>query len=158
MAVTPYRPSADLFRALLNEWPFEGARAGGMLRAPETDVVEAEKEIRVVTEIPGLRPEDIEIDIRDNVLTISGEKREERQEGDEGNTWHLMERRYGGFSRSFVLPRDVESERVQASCENGVLTVTIPKSERTLRRKIEVQRGRARPQPGEVQGTGQGNE
>jgi len=80
-----------------------GRTASGtsLMRAPETDVVETEKEIRVVTEMPGLKRENIEIDVENNVLTIRGEKREERTEGEEGR-WHLAERRYGTFSRSFV--------------------------------------------------------
>ncbi len=75
------------------------------------------------------------------MLTISGEKQEERREGDENSTWHLSERRYGRFSRSFVLPRDVEQDRIQARFENGVLQVTIPKSERARRRRIEIRSG-----------------
>ena len=68
-----------------------------------------------------------------------GEKRQERSEDDERNRWHLSERRYGRFSRSFVLPRDVESDRIEARFEHGVLRVTVPKSEKARRRRIEIQ-------------------
>lgn len=111
--------------------------AAGLMRAPETDVVETEREIRVVTEMPGLKRESIEIDVENNVLTIRGEKREERSEGEPGK-YHLAERRYGVFTRSFVLPRDVDADRIAASFEDGVLSVSIPKSERARRRRIEV--------------------
>jgi HSP20 family protein len=115
-----------------------GSRAAGdLMRAPETDVVETEREIRVITEMPGLKRENIEVDVENNVLTIRGEKREERTESEEGK-YHLAERRYGTFTRSFVLPRDVDSENIQASFEDGVLTVRIPKSEKARRRKISV--------------------
>ena len=139
MAVTQYRPSTDLF-SLFDQMfgPTGSARQGGLLRAPEADVVETENQIRGTLEMPGMRSEDISLDLENNVLTISGQKREERTEGDEKHTWHLAERRYGQFSRSFVLPRDVDSESIQANFENGVLTVSIPKSEKARRRRIEI--------------------
>jgi HSP20 family protein len=147
MALTPYRndPFDRLFDSLL------GGGRGGMMRAPETDVIETEREIRVVAEMPGLRPEDIEVDVENNVLTIRGEKREERTEREEGR-YHLAERRYGTFARSFVLPRDVDSDRIHADFENGVLTVRIPRSERAQRRRVEIGGGRG----GEVGGGAQG--
>jgi HSP20 family protein len=141
MAITPYRASTDLFRPIFDEFlgsGWGGRMAGmGRLGAPRADVVETEDEIRVVVELPGMTAEDIDLDLENNVLTISGEKQEERDEGDE-NTWHLSERRYGKFSRSFVLPRDVKQDRIEASFENGVLQVTVPKSEKARRRRIEI--------------------
>ena len=141
MAITPTysnRLAADPF-ALLDTFfgPGGTRQAGNLLRAPETDVVETEREIRVVTELPGLKRDNIEVDVENNVLTIRGEKREERTEGEQGK-WHLAERRYGTFTRSFVLPRDVDAESIGARFEDGVLTVVIPKSEKARRRKIEV--------------------
>lgn len=115
-----------------------GARGGGgLMRAPETDVVETEREIRVQTEMPGLTRDNIDIDVENNVLTIRGEKQEQRTEGEEGK-FHIAERRCGTFTRSFVLPPDVDAEQIQAGFENGVLTVTIPKSEKARRRRIEI--------------------
>jgi HSP20 family protein len=139
MAITPYRPASDPFDQLWNTFlnPGGHTRGEGLLRAPETDVMETENEIRVVSDIPGLHPEDLDIDVENNVLTIRGERKEEHQEGDEG-TYHLAERRYGQFSRSFVLPRDVDQDHIQARFDDGVLTVTIPKSEKARRRRIEV--------------------
>jgi HSP20 family protein len=81
------------------------------------------------------------------VLTISGEKTEKREQG-AGETYHLSERRWGRFSRSFVLPREVDQERIEASFENGVLTVTIPKSEKARRRKIAIHGTNEAPQDG----------
>lgn len=142
MAITPYRPATDLFDPIEAFFgPLTSSRMANVLRAPSADVVEREDEIEVVLEIPGMRPEDIDIDLENNVLTVSGEKSEEREEGQEGGTYHLSERRYGRFNRSFVLPRDVEPDGIRARCEDGLLTIRVPKSERARRRRIEVQRG-----------------
>jgi HSP20 family protein len=142
MAISPYRASTDLFRPLFEDLfaapAGDGGRLGSLMRAPLADVVESEADIRVTVELPGMSPDNIEIDIENNVLTISGEKQEQRQEGDEKHAWHLTERRYGHFSRSFVLPRDVDQEGINAAFENGILTVIVPKSERARRRRIEV--------------------
>lgn len=140
MAMYPTR-YADPFDRLVDS-VFGGRAANGnsLMRAPETDVVETEREIRVVTEMPGLKRENIEIDVENNVLTIRGEKRDERTEGEQGK-WHLAERRWGTFARSFVLPRDVDAENIQAAFQDGVLTVTVPKSEKARRRRIEVGAG-----------------
>jgi HSP20 family protein len=141
MAIAPYRSSTDFFRPLLEDFlgaPTEGNRLANLMRAPASDVIETENEIRVIVEMPGIRPEDLDVDIENNVLTIRGEKHEERQEGDDRSTWHLSERRYGSFSRSFVLPRDVDQEGISAGFENGILTVVVPKAERARRRRIEV--------------------
>jgi HSP20 family protein len=139
MAITPYR-SGDSFERLFDALMGAGGytSGGGMMRAPATDVVENEHEIRVITELPGMSADHLDIYLENNVLTIRGEKREERQEGGEGETFHLTERRYGQFSRSFILPRDVDSEAIEARFDNGVLTVRVPKSERARRRRIEI--------------------
>jgi HSP20 family protein len=140
MAITPYRSPDPLDRLWDSLLGASGgyASGGGMMRAPATDVVENEREIRVITELPGMNADDLDIDLENNVLTIRGEKQEERTEEGEEGTYHLSERRYGQFSRSFILPRDVDSDQIEASFENGVLTVRIPKSEKTRRRRIQV--------------------
>lgn len=129
------------------------ANGNSLMRAPETDVLETEREIRVITEMPGLKLESIDIDIENNVLTIRGEKREQRTEGEQGR-WHLAERRYGTFTRSFVLPRDVDADNIQAAFSDGVLTVTVPKSEKARRRRIQIG-GEAGQQLGAEGGTEQ---
>ena len=141
MALYPTRtgdPIDVLFNSVLGNGRSGGAAAGNLMRAPETDVIETEREIRVVTEMPGLKRDQIEVDIENNVLTIRGEKREERSEGEQPARFHLAERRYGTFARSFVLPRDVDAEQIHADFEDGVLFVSIPKSDRARRRRIQV--------------------
>lgn len=139
MALYPTRysdPIDQIFGTVFGNGARNG-QGGSLMRAPDTDVIETEREIRVVTEMPGLKREHIEVDVENNVLTIRGEKREERTEGEQGR-FHLAERRYGTFARSFVLPRDVDPDQIHADFQDGVLTIAIPKSERVRRRRIQV--------------------
>ena len=142
MAIRPYRATTDIFRPFFDDLlnPGFGGRMAGMdlLRTPEADVLESQDEIRVTLELPGVPPEQVEVNLEDNVLTVSGEKHEEHEERGEENRWHLSERRYGRFSRSFVLPREVETDRIEADFHNGILTITVPKSERVKPRRIQV--------------------
>ena len=137
MAITRYNPATDLFRPFFDDIMTPFGRMGSSMRVPDTDVIEEENEIRVVCELPGMKTEEVDLSLENNVLTISGEKSEKDEHGS-GDTYHLSERRWGRFSRSFVLPREVDQERIEASFQNGVLTVTIPKSEKARRRKIEI--------------------
>ena len=99
---------------------------------------ETEKEIRVSAELPGVGEQDVDISLNDDVLTIRGEKKFERT--DDKENFHFVERSYGTFQRSLRLPFPVDPEQVQASFENGVLTVTLPKTGRQERsRRIQVQ-------------------
>jgi HSP20 family protein len=148
MAVTPYQAPSDPFDrlvdAMLAPMAAGRTRSPGLMRGPATDVTESENEIRVVTELPGFGPDDVEIDLENNVLTLRGEKKERVEEGDDQSIWHLVERRYGHFSRSFVLPREIEQEGIGARFDDGVLTVTIPKSEKAKRRRIAIGGGDGR--------------
>ena len=102
------------------------------------NVSETDKEFRITAELPGVTEQDIAVSLDDDVLTIRGEKKFERK--DDKENFHFVERSYGTFQRSLRLPYAVESEQVRASFENGVLTVTVPKTERQERsRRIQVQ-------------------
>ncbi len=107
---------------------------------PPVNVMETNDELILTAELPGMREEDINIELENNVLTISGEKVEERKEGDEDRRYHVWERRYGTFSRSFTLPRTVKSDEITASYENGVLTIHLPKAPEAKGRKIEIKK------------------
>lgn len=89
------------------------------------DLVETDEEFRVNAELPGLAEEDVEVTYSEGMLTIKGEKEEEREEKEED--YHFSERRYGKFRRSFSLPQTVNADKVQAKMKNGVLTVVLPK-------------------------------
>ncbi len=102
------------------------------------NVSETDKEIRITAELPGVIEQDIDVSLDDDVLTIRGEKKFERK--DDKENFHFVECSYGTFQRSLRLPYAVDSEQVQASFENGILTVTVPKTERQERsRRIQVQ-------------------
>lgn len=107
---------------------------------PKVDVSESDREIQIVAELPGLTQKDVDLTLEDEVLTISGETSESREEEEE--QYHLTERGYGRFERSFRLPDTVNRERISANFENGLLTVTLPKSEqaRQTAKRIEIGR------------------
>jgi len=105
---------------------------------PAVNVEETSDHVILTAEAPGLTLDDLNVEIENNILTVSGEKREERQEGSENRRYHLWERRYGSFRRSFTLPRTVDAEKVEARFDNGILTIQMPKSAEAKSRKIEV--------------------
>ncbi|NLT35157.1 MAG: Hsp20/alpha crystallin family protein [Gaiellales bacterium] len=103
---------------------------------PSMDVVESDADIKFKAELPGMKPEDIKIEMDENVLTISGERRfEEKVQEDK---YYRIERRYGSFNRSIALPQNVQADQIRANYENGVLEVTVPKMEEAKPKKIEV--------------------
>jgi HSP20 family protein len=111
---------------------------------PPVEIVEQPDALLLTAELPGLTRENIEVSFEDDVLTIRGEKKEERKEekAEEKDrvTYHLVERSYGAFSRSFVMPRTIDPSKITADFEAGVLKVRLPKLEaaRAKGRKIEV--------------------
>lgn len=109
---------------------------------PPMDVVETEGEVLCHLEVPGMKPEDIEISVRDNMVTISGEKKLETTEEKEGG-YRSVERRYGRFERSFTLPRTIDANGVTARHENGVLTLVLPKLEESRPRRIQIEGAQA---------------
>ena len=103
---------------------------------PAIDIYEGTEAFLATADLPGLKKEDIEISIEDNVLTVSGERKFE--ESKDNGTFRRVERAYGSFRRSFTLPRGVDPAKVEAKFEDGVLTLNIPKSEMSKSRKIAV--------------------
>ena len=124
----------------LGRWPRlfgEGLLERSAARfSPAMDVVENDQAYVVTVEVPGGKKDDVSVELHDNVLTLRGEKRNEREEKKERSHW--VERSYGAFSRSFTLPRDANADRVEASFQDGVLTVTIPKTEEKKPKRIAV--------------------
>ncbi|HEX6058977.1 MAG TPA: Hsp20/alpha crystallin family protein [Gemmatimonadaceae bacterium] len=106
--------------------------------APAVDVREDENALVLELEIPGVSPEQVEVTAENGVLTIRGEKRSERREDDEKRRWHLVERSYGAFHRAFQLPKGVDEGQIEASFDQGVLTVRVPKSALPQPRRIEI--------------------
>src|SRR5438128_276097 len=104
---------------------------------PPVDIFEDAEAIRIIAEVPGVKPEDVTISLEDNVLTIKGSKQQVAEERTE--RVHRYERTYGTFERSFTLPATVDASNIKATYEHGVLTVTLPKVEKAKPRQIEVQ-------------------
>lgn len=100
------------------------------------DVSTNDHEIIVKTAVPGVKEEDIKLDVQGNILTISGETRNEHE--DKQQNWHIREMRYGKFSRSVRLPDEVKSDKAEATLDNGILTVTLPKAQPNPVQKIVV--------------------
>ena len=105
---------------------------------PRLDVTEADKEIVITAEMPGLERKDVEISIDDDILTIRGEKKVEAQEGDKDKNYQVAERAYGVFLRMIQLPPGIDPSKIQAVMSKGVLKITLPKPARSETRKIEV--------------------
>ena len=104
--------------------------------APSVDISENEKAFTLLADIPGVNPEDIEISMEKGVLTIKGERSTENIE--EGENYRRVERQSGHFYRRFTLPESADADKIEAKSEHGVLTVTIPKQEVAVSRRIEV--------------------
>jgi HSP20 family protein len=96
---------------------------------PAVDIVEKPEALFVTAELPGLAAKEVDVSVDDGVLTISGEKEEERKEGEENSQYYVFERRYGSFRRSFTLPNAVDVDKISAEFDNGLLKITLPKSE-----------------------------
>lgn len=104
---------------------------------PAVDIVETEKSFALEVAAPGMKKEDFQIDFNDGKLTISGERKFEKESKDVN--YHTRETRYGSFSRSFYLPENIDESKIKASYEDGILNVTIPKDEKKdLKRTIKV--------------------
>jgi HSP20 family protein len=104
-------------------WGPPAAAGAGM--APRVDVSETETELKVEAELPGVEEKDVEVVLSDGRLTIKGEKKQEKEE--KKKDYHMVERSYGSFARSIVLPFEADPNQVKASFAKGVLTVTVPK-------------------------------
>jgi HSP20 family protein len=107
---------------------------------PAVDIKENDNEIRLDLELPGLKPEDVEITAENGVLTIRGEKQAERKEGDE-NRYQIVERTYGTFMRTFQLPQGIDADQIKAEFNNGVLSLHIPKAALPQPKRIEISAG-----------------
>ena len=102
------------------------------------DVAEQDDKFVVKASVPGINPEDIEVTLNEGVLTIKGETKEDRDVEEEN--YHLRERHYGSFMRRITLPSNIDAEKVEATNENGVLTLTLPKAEELKPKRIEVKK------------------
>lgn len=145
MAITRWRPFRDLL-SIQDEMnrlfdDFFGrpvTRAGWTEEAwcPCVDVSETKDNVIINAEIPGMSKEDVKVSVQDNILTLSGEKKQEREQKDAN--YHRIERSYGSFSRSFTLPTSVQPDKVKATYKDGMLKITLPKSEEVKPKEIPI--------------------
>jgi HSP20 family protein len=117
-----------------------GGEAGTRAWAPALDIAERNDAYVVTVEVPGIKPEQLDITLENGALTISGERRFETETKEE--QFHRIERRYGAFRRSITLPDRVKADAVEASFEDGLLQVVVPKAEEAKPKRIEVRAGR----------------
>jgi HSP20 family protein len=144
MSIVKYDPFRDL-RSLQDEvnrlfsMSFPRGGQDEVMRGawtPSVDIYEGKDEIVLEAELPGMKPEDVDVSIENNIITIRGERRFEKK--DESDNYHRVERSYGSFTRSFTLPRNVVSDQAKADFSNGVLHVSLPKREEEKARKIQI--------------------
>jgi HSP20 family protein len=107
--------------------------------APTVDISETDGEYQIKAEIPDVKKEDVKVTVEDGVLTIQGERKQEKEE--KGKRYHRIERSYGSFVRSFSLPDVIDEEKVKAEFKDGVLSLHLPKSEKAKPKAIEVKVG-----------------
>lgn len=137
----PFREMEDMFdrytRAL--SWPQRGSQeviATGDW-APRVDIAETDKDFSIKAEIPEVKKEDVKVTVENGVLTIRGERKQEKEE--KNKKFHRVERFYGSFTRSFTLPDNVDESKIEASFKDGMLNLQIPKTEETKPKAFEIE-------------------
>ncbi|MBM1221174.1 Hsp20/alpha crystallin family protein [Ponticoccus sp. SC2-23] len=132
--------TSGLWPSLYEPFRNFGTRLANLV-SPASDASTDDQSYRISMELPGVDRDDIELTVDEGVVTVTGEKKFERE--DKGDTWYFSERQYGAFRRSFRLPGDADHEKVSADLKDGVLVVTVPKRAEPERssRKIEVRTG-----------------
>ena len=130
------RPAWGLFDRFFEDFEPPNLFSEEMTFMPAFDVSETQNELIVKGEVPGMDQKDIDINLSDGLLTIKGEKKHEKE--DKNENYHCVERHYGKFSRTMRVPFEVEADKVDATYKDGVLKVTLPKSETAKPKKIEI--------------------
>lgn len=123
----------SLFDRFFNRAGDDGSSA---VWAPQTDLLETDEDFQLRLDVPGMSKEDIDINLQNGTLTVSGERTSERT--DEGDDYVRVERAFGNLHRTFTLPDAVDHENIEATYEDGVLSIHVPKTEESTRRQIEI--------------------
>ena len=125
----------DLFNELYS-LPTSFLSKSGVDLSPRIDISETDAAYKIEAELPGINQKEIDVKIDNNILTIKGKKEDIKEEKEKN--YHLRERYYGAFQRSISLPNNIEPEKIKASFENGVLNISVPKSDKRAPKKIEI--------------------
>lgn len=143
----PLLPTTDRFSRLVDRMEgemedlldrFWTSEEGPVARRflPTVDLVEAENQFEVTIDLPGLKPEEVDVELKNGDLWIAGKREEEKE--DKGKTYHRIERRHGEFRRVLPLPAAIDAEKIEARFDNGVLKIIVPKTEEAKAKHIEV--------------------
>ena len=145
-AMTRWTPAGELLRdrfdRVFNDMlgdvfaPFVSEDVADRRWTPAVDVRESGDALTLTVELPGLRKEDVQITLENNILSLSGERKFEKETEEEN--YHRIERAYGSFSRSFTLPANVKADQVAATFQDGLLTISLPKVEEAKPRKVDI--------------------
>jgi HSP20 family protein len=122
-------------RSLFDVEPF-GRGENNWGKVPAVDIADTEKAYEVTAELPGMDEKNVEVKFSSGVLTIKGEKREEKEE--KKKDYHLSERRYGSFQRSFTVPDGIDADKIDATFKDGVLTVSLPKTPEAQKKEKQI--------------------
>ena len=134
---------------------FDASEGADRRWVPATDLFEKDDHFVLRVDLPGLAEGDVAIEVQDNTLTISGERKAEHE--DQSRGWYRIERSFGRFSRSLTLPEGVNADGISAAFDRGVLEVRIPKPEERKPRRVEIKAGAANGKPAAVEGTASEN-
>jgi len=134
-------PELDLFDRFFDDLPLPSLLSEEKVLSPAFDISETEKEYVITGEIPGIDVKDLDVTLLDGILTVKGEKKQEKEDKDEN--YHRVERHYGSFERSFRIPEKVKADKLEATYKDGILKIFLPKSEASEVKKIEVKEKKA---------------
>lgn len=137
--ITYRKPQTDVFSTRFNDIMdelFSNVQTTRDSFIPSIDISETDTVFEILAQVPGINKEDIKISLENNRLTISGERKLEKEES--GKKYHRVETQYGSFKRSLQLPDSIDSESIKATYENGILAITISKKEEEAKRQIEI--------------------
>ena len=134
-------PELNLFDRFFDDLPVPSLLSEEKVLSPAFDISETEKEYVITGEIPGIDVKELDVTLLDGILTVKGEKKQEKEEKDED--YHRVERHYGSFERSFRIPEKVKADKLEATYKDGILKIFLPKSEASEVKKIEVKEKKA---------------
>ena len=129
-------PTRNLFDNFFEGWNVPSLFGEEKTWVPAFDIAETEKDYIITAEVPGIEAKDLDVTFTEGVLTVKGEKKQEKE--DKGEDYHHIERHYGSFHRSFRIPGKVQVDKIDSNFKDGVLKLTLPKSEESETKKIEV--------------------
>lgn len=135
-AQSPGRDPFALMRTMMRDFDRTSSRSGIRSEFPAVNIWQSDEGVAITAELPGVEPSDIEITVKDDFLTLSGERKV--PDVPEGARWHLNERRFGKFSRAVRLPYEARDDHVEARFENGVLRIVVGRPEEQKPRRVEI--------------------